>query len=79
MYHVYILENLDGRHYIGYTSKSPQERVYEHNTSKGRWTRYKGPWTLVYSEEFITKEEAFKREQQIKRYKGGEAFKKLIR
>ena len=78
MYYVYILKNLEGRYYIGYTSKDPQQRTVEHNSSKSRWTRYKGPWTLVYSEEFSTKENAFKRELQIKSYKGGEAFKKLI-
>ena len=31
-----------------------------------------------YAETYNTKSEAFKREQQIKSYKSGEAFKKLI-
>lgn len=34
---------------------------------------------LVYEEKFNTKGEAFKREQQIKNYKHGEAFKKLVK
>ncbi len=78
MYYVYILENNDQRYYIGYTSKELSERVYEHNTSKSKWTKYKGPWELIYSEKYPTKGEAYKREKQIKKYKGGRAFKKLI-
>ncbi|MEW6652758.1 MAG: hypothetical protein AB1394_04720 [Bacteroidota bacterium] len=36
------------------------------------------PWKIVYLEHFESKSEAFKREMQIKRYKSGNAFKKLI-
>ena len=36
------------------------------------------PWVIVYKESFETKTEARKRENQIKRYKGGQAFKKLL-
>jgi len=78
MFFVYILKNPEGKHYIGYTSKDLEERVREHNSAKGRWTRHKGPWILVHSERFNTKAEAFKREQQIKKYKGGRALQKLV-
>jgi predicted GIY-YIG superfamily endonuclease len=40
--------------------------------------RKKGHWHLVYKEEYSTKRKAFLRERQIKRYKGGEAFQKLL-
>lgn len=33
---------------------------------------------LIYCEKFVTKSDAYKRERQIKSYKGGSAFKKLI-
>lgn len=33
---------------------------------------------FVHTEEFITKTDALKRELEIKSYKGGNAFKKLI-
>jgi putative endonuclease len=77
MYYVYILENEAGSHYIGYTSDL-SKRIKGHNSSKSRWTRKKGPWHLVHREEYPTKEEAFLRERQIKRYKGGRAFKLLL-
>lgn len=37
------------------------------------------PWEIVYKESFQTKKEAWLRERQIKSYKGGVAFKKLIK
>jgi putative endonuclease len=77
MYFVYVLENEAGSHYVGYTSDL-SKRIKGHNSSKSRWTKKKGPWHLVYKEEYATKEEAFIRERQIKRYKGGRAFKQLL-
>ena len=77
MYFVYIIENKEGRHYVGYTSNLVQ-RIKDHNSNKGRWTKKKGPWRLVYQEARSIKEEAYSREQQIKRYKGGRAFKILL-
>ncbi len=77
MYYIYILENEEGKHYIGYTSHLAN-RLKKHNTDSSRWTRYKGPWKIIYSEEYQTKSEAYRREKQIKSYKGGVAFKKLL-
>ena len=71
MYYVYVLENKESSHYIGYTNNL-QRRIKDHNYSKNISTKKKGPWHLVY------KEDAFLRERQIKRYKGGEAFKQLL-
>ena len=34
---------------------------------------------IIYTEDFIEKSDALKREHQIKSYKGGRAFKKLLR
>ena len=77
MYFIYIIENTEGKHYVGYTSNLVR-RIKDHNSTKGRWTKKKGPWRLVYQEACSTKEEAYSREKQIKRYKGGRAFKQLL-
>jgi putative endonuclease len=70
--------NAEGKHYVGHTSDL-KERLGRHNNNKVRATKNKGPWMLLYKEEYATKNEAYSRELQIKRYKGGEAFKKLIK
>ena len=76
--YVYILRSLkDGKYYIGSTSNLAARIAY-HNAGKHRSTRYRIPFILVYSEEFPDIGEAEKRERQIKSYKGGVAFQKLI-
>ena len=78
MYTVYILENAKGRFYIGYTAQDVIERLAEHNHGKSRWTKGKGPWKIRYIEIWSSREEAYRRERQIKSYKGGRAFHALI-
>ena len=77
MHYVYVLENEAGKHYIGYT-ENLADRLKRHNSNQVRSTKNKGPWKIVYNEEYKTWNEAYAREQQIKKYKGGEAFKKLL-
>lgn len=78
MFQVYILESqIKSRHYIGHTNNL-ENRLCCHNAGKVRSTKVYRPWKVVYTEECDTKNDAYKREQQIKSYKGGEAFKRLI-
>jgi len=37
------------------------------------------PFRIVLVEEYLNREEALKREKQIKSWKGGEAFKNLLK
>ena len=78
-YTVYILQSKKtSRYYIGSTADVGR-RLFEHNSGKSKSTRNRGPYVLVYVEDFRTKQEAYRREMQIKRYKGGEAFKNLLK
>ncbi len=78
MYYAYILKSIKtGKHYIGST-KNIEQRLKKHNARNNMSTKYGVPWILIHKEEFLTKQHAYKRECQIKRYKGGQAFKKLI-
>ncbi len=77
-YYVYILESLkDGRYYIGSTS-DVGKRLNFHNAGKQRSTKNRTPFKLVYTEELPDKPSALQREKQIKSYKGGNAFRRLI-
>ena len=78
MFYVYILRSLkDEKYYIGSTS-NVESRLAYHNFGKQRSTKNRIPFELVYFESYPTKSEALKREKQIKSYKGGVAFKRLI-
>ena len=77
-YYVYIIQSLkDGKYYIG-SSSNVVERLKYHNAGLQRSTRNRTPFILVYSEEVENKGAALIREKQIKSYKGGEGFKKLL-
>ena len=78
MYWVYIIRSLkNNKHYIGYTNNL-ERRLQDHNRGKSESVKYRGPFVLVCCEEYSTKLEASQREKQIKSYKGGEAFKRLL-
>ncbi len=64
---VYFLQCSDQTFYCGYT-KDLSRRLSEHNDSKkgAKYTRAKRPVTLVYVEEYVTLNEALKREYQLK-------------
>ncbi|MBR5579513.1 MAG: GIY-YIG nuclease family protein [Lachnospiraceae bacterium] len=66
MYYTYIVECADGTYYTGYTVNL-EKRLHTHNLGKGaKYTRARLPVSLIYREEFATKEEAMSREWQIK-------------
>jgi putative endonuclease len=78
-YYVYILKSLkDEKYYIG-SSGDVVARLNFHNAGLQRSTKSRIPFKLVYQETCTDKTSALKREKQIKNYKGGEAFKKLLR
>ena|SRR6516162_8589344 len=79
MFTVYVLRSkVTQRYYVGH-SKNSWKRLHDHNDGKVRSTKAYRPWEIIYTECYDTKNEAFKREREIKSYKGGEAFKKLIK
>lgn len=66
MNYTYILKCADGSFYTGWTNNL-EKRIRDHNSGKGaRYTRSRCPVELAYYEEFSTKNEAMKREWQIK-------------
>ena len=78
MFTTYILRNTSsGRHYIGSTNDI-KRRLTEHNRGQTKSTNQNGTWILIHFEEFETAIEAKRREREIKTYKGGNAFKKLL-
>jgi putative endonuclease len=78
MYYVYILQSQkDGKIYIGSTS-NVDARLTFHNAGFQRSTKNRTPFELKYTETYSNRSEAEKREKQIKSYKGGEAFKRLV-
>ena len=64
--YVYMLRCKDDSLYTGWTNDL-EHRLQMHAAGKGaKYTRGRGPLTLVYTEELADKESALTRERQIK-------------
>lgn len=62
----YILKCKDNTFYTGWTNNL-EKRLLAHNLGKGaKYTKSRRPVEIVYYESFETKEEAMKREYEIK-------------
>ena len=80
MFWVYVLENPNGKFYVGHTGNL-MERFKDHNRTDcfdGHYTRKNGPWRLVWSEEHETRSSAMERERQIKRMKSAAWIRKYL-
>lgn len=65
--YVYLLLCGDGSYYCGYTV-DVERRLTAHRSGKGaKYTRARGPLTLVYLERFSSKGEAMRREAAVKK------------
>lgn len=72
---VYMLKCKDSTLYTGYTTDLAR-RVKEHEEGKGaKYTRGRGPFQVVYIERQETKEEAMRREYEIKQLSRKEKVK----
>ena len=73
MFWVYVLQNPDGKLYIGQTD-DVDRRSQQHNDPAYTLTRttkrLRGPWKLVYSEEVLSRSAALAREKGLKSGQG---------
>ncbi len=77
-YHVYVLQSeRDRGFYIGFTDNLSR-RLRDHNRGKTRSLRHRRPLRLLYAEEVANRQEARKREKQLKSFKGGQALQRLL-
>ena len=75
---VYVIRSSKtGRYYVGGTGDLCA-RLRAHHQGRTRSLKRQGPFALVHVEQYDTVSQARKRERQIKRYKGGRAFQRLL-
>jgi putative endonuclease len=78
MFWTYVLRSRSsGRYYTGSTSDL-EVRLQQHNNDESTSTKNRGPWELVYHEEFGTLPEAVRRERYFKTGQGREELKKVL-
>ena len=78
MMYVYALKSKKDQHlYIG-MSKSPWQRLTEHNSGMTRSTKGRRPFELIYIEQCKNAIEARKREKNLKSGSGREFLKSFV-
>ncbi|MCK4339463.1 MAG: GIY-YIG nuclease family protein [Candidatus Cloacimonetes bacterium] len=78
MYYTYILySKRKNKYYIGHTNNLSL-RLERHNSGKSRFTKSGIPWIIVYYDEYETKSEAMRRENEIKKQKSRKYIINLI-
>ena len=79
MCQVYILfsESINS-YYVGHTCDDMDERLKKHLSNHKGFTSRAKDWKVVYEEFFTSKEFAYTRERQIKRWKSRKLIEKLI-
>ncbi len=78
MFIVYVIQSVStGKIYTGHTN-CIERRIREHNFRNKRFTSNKGPWQLVYKEEYPDRSLAMTREKFLKSGKGREFLKQQI-
>lgn len=77
-FYVYIIFSSKlNKYYTGYTS-DVEARVIQHNAGLSSYTSRANDWKLSYKETFETREEAIKREKEIKSKKSRKYIEWLI-
>ncbi len=75
----YILHSAQLDHYyIGHTSGAMADRLRRHLGNHRGWTARAKDWRVVYSEVFMDKTSALRREMEVKAWKNRERILELI-
>ena len=78
MYFVYVLQiKKSGRYYIGQT-QNLTKRLERHSRGETKSLKNRGEFEVVYVEKCSSRSEAMRREKEVKSYKSGQAFKRLL-
>ena len=73
VFYILYSKSID-KFYIGATCDEMDERLRRHNSNHKGFTGKASDWTVVYFEYFDTKESAFTREREVKKWKSGTIF-----
>jgi len=77
-FYLYILYSFQiDKYYIGHTHNL-LERLRKHNSKHSGFTGITNDWQIVYKENFTSKNEAYARERQVKKWKNRQRIEKLI-
>jgi putative endonuclease len=78
MFYLYIIYSASvDKYYVGQTDNI-KERLASHQSGISKYTSISDDWTLVYSESYDTRNEAIRRENEIKKKKSRKYIEWII-
>ena len=79
MFTVYVLRSTQNSQlYVGYTTDIKQ-RLETHNKGSVTSTKSKRPWKCIFTETYISQDDALRREKYLKTTQGKNALKHMLR
>jgi len=78
MFTTYVLRSKATRRLYTGSISNLARRLEQHNTDASVSTKHRGPWELVYREDFATLAEALRRERYLKTGKGREELTRAL-
>ncbi|MEI2760173.1 MAG: GIY-YIG nuclease family protein [Bacteroidia bacterium] len=79
MFTVYVIHSQSHNVFYKGMTEDLERRLFQHNNGLlGTYTKNKAPWKLVYSETFLSKSDALKREKYFKTGAGRDFLKSKI-
>ena len=78
MFYIYVLKNKENFMYTGFTNDL-RKRFKEHNDKRSTYTKYHGPYELMYYEACIDESDARQREEYLKSGKGKRYLKSRLK
>ena len=78
MFHAYVLKSINHDFFYKGHCEDLDERLMQHNSGMTQSIRPYMPFIIVYSEEFLTREEAIEREKYFKSAAGRRFLKKKL-
>ncbi len=64
--------------YVGHTSDRLEERLRKHNSNHKGYTGTCRDWIIVYQEQYPSKDLAYAREREVKKWKSRTRIEKLV-
>ncbi|MEK7586327.1 MAG: GIY-YIG nuclease family protein [Patescibacteria group bacterium] len=79
MFYIYLLKQTNGdKLYTGFTNDL-RKRLKEHNSGKSTYTKYRGPYELIYYEACRERDDARAREKYLKSGMGKRYLKNRLK
>lgn len=78
-YYVYVIRSINKNFVYTGITKDLRKRLQEHNSGKEKSTKYFIPFSLIFYEAYLNKNDAYRREKYLKTTKGKTTLRAMLK